>query len=191
MDRAPQDTRTSSLRDFEVLFRRNHRFLCMIALSYVKDPAVAEDLVQEFFVNYWQRRDLVKLQQSFEAYACRSVKNIAISWLRKEESAGRRLAGFIQPEYNDPEAEAALANERDALELRVMQMIDELPPERKKIFLLSTQGGQTYKQIAEQLGISVNTVKSQIVKAYATLRQKAGPLVYAFILFVLYSDTYK
>lgn len=171
-----------SFEAFEVLFRKNHKFLCMIAVNHVKDPFVAEDIVQEFFINFWQRQDKIKLHSSFEAYACRSIKYKSISWLRSQETAVKRISEYDYPSYEDPmEAEFKSADQAD-LELKILKLIDELPPERKKILLLSTTGNYTYAQIAEMLGISINTVKSQMVKAYASLRRKAGPILYGLIL---------
>lgn len=188
MNKNQKKTVSLGFESFEALFRRNHRFLCMIALKYVYDPYLAEDIVQDFFINYWQRREEIQLQYSFEAYACQSVKNKCISWLRKQESADRRLKHYSYPLSEDPVQLATEAFGKDALELRILQLIDELPPERKKIFLLSTTGNLSYAQIAEKLSISVNTVKTQIVKAYAFLRKKAGPFFYSLILYCLFSE---
>lgn len=171
-----------SFETLEVLFRKNHKFLCMIAVNHVKDPFVAEDIVQEFFINFWQRQDKIKLHSSFEAYACRSVKYKSISWLRSQEVASKRISDYDYPLFEDPMETAFRGADQADLELKILKLIDELPTERKKILLLSTTGNYTYAQIADLLGISINTVKSQMVKAYASLRHKAGPILFTMIL---------
>lgn len=186
MHRIENESEHLNQEAFEELFLKNHKFLCMIALKHVNDPYVAEDIVQEFFIDFWERRDVIQLHTSFEGYASRSVRNKAISWLRKNETAARRVNDYNFPVSEDPIELAGEAAHREDLELQILKLIDQLPPERKKIFLLSTAGNLTYAQIAESLGISINTVKTQIVKAYSFLRTNAGYLLPSFIL--LYSS---
>ncbi|SDK09564.1 sigma-70 family RNA polymerase sigma factor [Pedobacter hiemivivus] len=182
MERHQKKVEELNFETLEVLFRKNHKFLCMIAVNHVKDPFIAEDIVQEFFINFWERQDKIKLHTSFEAYACRSIKYKSISWLRSQETVIKRISEYDYPSYEDPMEAAFKAADEEGLELKILKLIDELPTERKRILLLSTTGNYTYAQIAEMLGISINTVKSQMVKAYASLRLKAGPILFSMIL---------
>ncbi|HTM99041.1 MAG TPA: sigma factor-like helix-turn-helix DNA-binding protein, partial [Pedobacter sp.] len=61
-----------------------------------------------------------------------------------------------------------------------IQVIKELPPERKKLFLMSNVLGLTYAEIAAKNNISINTVKTQIKKAYAYLRANMGDIISLF-----------
>ena len=155
---------------FIELFRKNHRFLYMIAMRYVQDQDVANDLVQDFFINYWEKRqDSVKV--SFEAYASRSIKNRCISYLRSKQTDNKRIDKFGAETYTEVDDEER-ARDLDTLRFLVFKAIDQLPPERKKIMLLNGKEGLSNQQIADQLGISTHTVKSQLVKGYAFIRQQ-------------------
>lgn len=167
------ERRRLNINKFEVLFRKNHKFLCMIAMDYVHDQFIAEDLVQEFFIDFWQRRDLINLTSSFEAYARRAVKYKSIDYLRKTATIEKRNAMLTILEEQD-----AIFEENKDLELqhqryiKIVEMIQSLPPDRRKIFMLHAMDKLSYNQIAEKQNISINTVKTQLKRAYAALRTK-------------------
>ncbi|ALL06787.1 hypothetical protein AQ505_15580 [Pedobacter sp. PACM 27299] len=168
-----EDRGALNIDEFEVLFRRNHKFLCMIAMDYVHDQFIAEDLVQEFFINYWQRKDLVKFSSSFEAYARRAVKYKSIDYLRKIATAQKRNTMLAISE-----AQLAIADDTEDQDLqqqryiKIIEMIQSLPEERRKVFMLHAMDKLSHAQIAEKQSISINTVKTQLRRAYAALRTK-------------------
>lgn len=167
-----EDRGALNIDEFEVLFRKNHKFLCMIAIDYVHDQFIAEDLVQEFFINYWQRRDLINLTTSFEAYARRAIKYKSIDYLRKTAIAEKRNTELTILE----EQQAILEEEDQELQhqryIKIIEMIQSLPPDRRKIFMLHAMEKLSYAQIAEKQSVSINTVKTQLKRAYNALRTK-------------------
>jgi RNA polymerase sigma-70 factor (family 1) len=162
-----------SINEFEVLFRKNHKFLCMVAMNYVHDQFIAEDVVQDFFINYWQRRDLLQLNTSFEAYARNAVKYKSIDYLRKTA-----IAEKLNTTLTIIEEQKVLHQEQEDQELqhqryiKIIEMIQSLPQERRNIFILHAMDKLSYTQIAEKQRISINTVKTQLRRAYTTLRSK-------------------
>lgn len=144
----------------------------MIAMHYVNDADAAEDIVQEFFIDFWEKRRDTPLKNSFEAYAVRAVKNQSISRIRSQNTQDKRLNQFGNETYTEIDDETSNFD-KEALQLEVLRLIEQLPPERKKILLMSAKDGLSNKEIAEKLELSINTVKSQIVKAYAFIRENA------------------
>lgn len=168
-----EDRGAINIDEFEVLFHKNHKFLCMLAMDYVHDQFIAEDLVQEFFINYWQRRELVKLNTSFEAYARRAVKYKSIDYLRKMATAQKHQTMLTISEeqlaiLEDPEAQ----DFQQQRYIKIVEMIQSLPEERRKIFMLHAVDKLSHAQIAAQQSISINTVKTQLRRAYTALRTK-------------------
>lgn len=161
-------------QQFISLFRRHYKFLCMIAMHYVHDEDTAEDIVQEFFIDYWENRRNTAVKVSFEAYAVRAIKNQSISALRSQNTQEKRLNQFGVETYSESEDETT-GVDKEVLQMEVLRLIDQLPPERKKILLMSSKAGLSNQEIADQLGISINTVKSQIHKAYAYIRENVKP----------------
>jgi len=156
---------------FEELFRTYYARLCGYALKYVWDKDQAEDIVQELFYAIWNKREAVVIKVSVEAYLFRSVRNSCLNYLKhlKVRDAHSEYATESSPSLSESSHELM-----EFLELQenIDAMVDLLPPERKKIFLLSRMEGLKYKDIAMQLDISVKTVEAQMGKALSFLREK-------------------
>lgn len=154
---------------FNLFFKAYAEQLYLYALAFVKDRAVAEDLVQEAFIYLWVHRDRISFRGSVYAYLLQSVKNACINYKAHEEVKEKYRQ--VVTEVNEPEDSEA---EWEALRQRVMAAIETLPPKCREIFILGAVEGLTYQQIAEQLGVSVNTVKTQMKFAYRKVKGQAG-----------------
>jgi len=170
------------------MFRQHYRFLCLVSFGIVKDQDAAEDIVQDFFLQLWQRRMELSSIISFQAYAARAVKNLSISHLRKEKqlpAADEQQLSALS-DKTDPLQEKEFLLAGEAMTAKVMQVVEMLPAERKKIFLLHVIERLSYAQIAERNHISQNTVKTQMKKAYAFLRERmAGDTLGLLLLSIL------
>ena len=163
--------------NIEELFRYNYRPLCMYALHYLHDTDSAEDIVQECFTTLWE-----KLEQGFpianrRAYLYMSVRNRCLDVLRKKG---------IETESLNPNDSYGIIDdddlqERSRIEASLWTAIDSLPGKCRQVFLMSKRDGLKYEEIAEELGLSVNTVRNQISKALNTLKSGARK-IYSFII---------
>jgi len=163
------------------MFRRHYKFLCLVAFGIVKDEDAAEDIVQDFFLNLWQRRAEVTLLLSFQAYATRAVKNRSISHLRKKQTISDEQLHVLADEADTFE-EKEIFPSGENITARVMEVVELLPSERKKIFLSHVIDRLSYAQIAEKNNISLNTVKTQMKKAYAFIRSRVADDALGLIL---------
>lgn len=165
---------------FSLLYDNYYQPLVHFAISIVEDAGVAEDIVQDFFVNFWLRKQYRKIDGGLEKYLYRSIKNNALISIRNSS----RRANIIEKLYrNDspfshPEAEA------DAFET-LHWWINRLPGERKKIFQLVYLEEKSYQEAADLLCISKNTVKTQIARSLQFLREHlpAPSIILQLILF--------
>ncbi len=166
----------------EELFKKNYPLLCLVSFSIVKDKDIAKDIVQDFFVSFWNKRDTISISTSFEAYARKSVKNLSLQYLKKKKRE-QRLNEIILIEVDKAEAPVDKPNINKKLD----ELIDQLPKKRKEIFLSVVVHGKSYAEIAKTNDISVNTVKTQMKRAYAFLRsyQKEDYITYFFIFLFL------
>lgn len=167
------------------MFRQHYRFLCLVAFRIVRDQAAAEDIVQDFYLRLWQRRMEVGEINAFQAYATRAVKNGAISFLRKQQTLSDEALSAI-PDDANPLEEKELFISSASMTAKVMEVVEQLPAERKKIFLLHVMDRLSYTQIAEQSNISVNTVKTQMKKAYAFVRERVSDDALGLILLAIW-----
>ena len=152
--------------DIELQFKENYELLLITSYTILKDKNIACDIVQDFFEYYINKNESIALKVSFQAYAVRAVKNMSYTFLRKT-SQERAL---LQNLPKETEVIDHPAMEVDPRELNLSRLMESLPPKRKKIFEASVINGHSYTEIAEANGISVNTVKTQIKRAYAFMR---------------------
>ena len=159
---------TISNREFEFQFKSLYKPLCLFALRYVEQADDAEDIVQQAFADVWDKNTAGEVIRDMKAYLYQAVRNRSLSWIA-QNNLTESTEEFPEVEAETEEERVALS-ERDA---RLWEAIDQLPTERKKIFLLSKRDGLKYQEIAEELGISIKTVENQIGKALKTLRETA------------------
>lgn len=175
--------------EFETMFRRNHQFLCAVAIQYVHDQFIAEDMVQDFFIDFWQRRHTIQLTTSFEAYARRAVKYKCIDFLRKSAVTEKRNLMLAALEKEQENADELENNEiRYRRYTKIVELIQKLPESRQNIFMMHAVNQMSYAEIAKKQNISINTVKTQLSRAYSALRNH---LILISIAFIHYQSIFK
>ncbi|WP_167018998.1 RNA polymerase sigma-70 factor [Chitinophaga sp. Cy-1792] len=171
---------------FEELFRTNYSFLCATAYAVVEDEATAKDIVQDFFLYCWDKRSMIQITKNFKSYATRAVRNACINYLKKRgKVVFNDPSSFMEEELPAPVDDKELQETRDAA---LWAAIGRLPLQRQRIFLLSNRDDLKYRDIADQLNISVNTVKTQIKLAYQFLRKECDWMIVFIILLLLFSE---
>lgn len=153
---------------FRGVIARYSDSLSTIAMILTGSPDLAREAVQDAFVQLWESRSTLDPTLGVHGYLKTVVRRRAIDLLRHERMHTRivdTLKRYENPAegvgYNAGEA----AVESSDLQQHVLAAIDALPPRCREIFLLNRQGGLTYAQIAEALGISVGTVRNQMSQA--------------------------
>lgn len=155
--------------DFDDLFRYNYRPLCLYALHYLQDIDMAEDIVQESYVALWEKLQEGVPLLNHKSYLYMTVRNRCLDHLRKKG---------IPAESLRPYDTYGIIDDNDALEssqaeARLWTAIDSLPEKCREVFILSKRDGLKYEEIAEELGLSVNTVRNQISKALKLIKEGA------------------
>lgn len=153
---------------FNLFFKEYMQHLYVYALAFVKERGVAEDIVQDVFIYLWTNRTKVVYTGSLYAYLLSAVKNACINYkvhLEVEEKYRKSMVDTQEPEGTEMEWEE--------LRQRVMLAVESLPPKCREIFILGAVQGLKYQEIADQLDISVNTVKTQMKFAYRKVKAQA------------------
>ena len=150
---------------FKTLFDRYHSRLYQYLFNIVKSREVAEELVMDVFLKLWMAREMMPQIENLDGFLFRVAYNKSIDFFRaaaKDSKFSELLWERIQTPA-DSQADTPLLLQE--FETKLREAIDLLPPQRKKIFNLSREEGLTHGQIAEELGISKNTVANTIVEA--------------------------
>lgn len=156
---------------FEQLYRRYSRRVYSLCLRILGNPADAEDVTQEVFLQLFRKLGTFRGDAAFTTWLHRMTVNAALMHLRKsvvrheEAQADEQIRGLTD----------ARAHERGALPLidriALERAIQQLPPGYRTVFVLHDVEGYEHEEIARMLGISVGTTKSQLHKARMKLRQ--------------------
>ncbi len=166
----------------ELLFKEYYKPLVVWSATFLNDTQRAEDVVQDFFVKLWEKSLADKLlPDTLKSYLFTSVRNLSLNQIDKIDPLTRAsdVAFHESPweEYDSFE---------DEVFRRVEAEIEKLPPRTREIIRCVYLKGMKYKEVAEELGISVATVNSLLVKALKILRQQADNkdeiAVYLFFL---------
>ncbi|MDD2438117.1 MAG: RNA polymerase sigma-70 factor [Massilibacteroides sp.] len=156
-------------------YARMRRF----ARRYVIFEEDAENIVQDVFLDLFERKEMYHSPVNMLAILFTSVKNKCIDYLRKQSLKQRTAEEFkeeyaiaLQMSLNSLEAfDSNMLSEED-IETILLKAIDALPEKCREIFMLSKLEGKKQKEIAQKLNISINTVETQMGIAYKKLREE-------------------
>ncbi|MBE0654910.1 MAG: RNA polymerase sigma-70 factor, partial [Bacteroidales bacterium] len=169
-----------NINAFEQLFHGYYNKVHYFARSLLNNREDAENLTQETFIALWENRQKLDDNTVIGRYLYKIARNLVMNHIRKKVSQ----QSYFEYVYNhSSNQDNSTQNEIDRAELEEMikKSIDQIPPRRKEIFLLSFEKGLTYKEIAERLSISENTVDTQIRNALNFLREKISKMFPLFI----------
>lgn len=154
---------------FSALFNTYRNDVYGYSISMLKTHVLAEEIVQDVFLNVWQHKERLNPSLSFKSYVFTITRNLTFNLISKVAN-NRKLKEEVfyksQQSYSPIEDKLAEAD----YEIIKKKAIDQLPPKRKIIFEMSRNEGMSYEEISKELNISVSTVKGQTSKALATLR---------------------
>lgn len=150
----------------------------------VKTEIDSEGLTQEVFIKLWESRFKLKKQDSFDSFLFTIAYNVAMSFLRKKASEVKYIEYVKSVQINAliPEFEKKIDLKKLNQELN--EAINDLPKRQKEVFKLKHFENLTYKQIAEKLKISVNTVENHMVKSHRYLKDKLEKNYLPVLLFI-------
>lgn len=169
---------------FEQVFKSHFKSLHSYACTIMREPLMAEEIVQNIFVKLWEKKEDITIRENISVYLYRAVHNESINYLRhlKVRSAYQSYAmrQNIQNEREKPAEKVVLGE----LEKKLEQALRELPEQCRTIFQLSRFEDLKYREIADRMGLSVKTIENQMGKALKILRLKLVDFL-PFILFII------
>ena len=164
-DLAVRRAQSGEVGAFEQLYRVHIGRVFAICRRLAGDPAVAEELAQEAFVQAWRHLGSYRPGTRFEAWLSRIAVNACLSDRR---SRGRREAQEAPAPEREPAAPPARSPE---LGLDLERAVDELPDAARTVFVLHDVEGWRHDEIATRLGVTTGTSKSQLHRARGLLRE--------------------
>jgi len=154
---------------FRKLYDRYSGGIYAVALKHLKQPQLAEDIVQNLFLKVWENRVSITGIQHFSSWLFTVSRNMIISTLRKkgtQETYLNYLRSQMEPCGESPELIYAQRNLRSL----IREATQELSPQQRLAFQLQRDEGLSYEDIGQQMGIATNTVKVHLYKANQFIR---------------------
>jgi RNA polymerase sigma-70 factor (family 1) len=171
----------------EILFQKYYSILCSHAVRFVYSREVAEDIVSDIFCKFWSDQIYLSINTSYRAYLFKAVRYRAYNYVKWE--LGKKDNTVLLEDFNH--CVSSLKPEQtmlyDELAGEIGHIIDTLPTQCKRVFLLSRFENKKYLEIATELGVSVKAVEAHISKALEILRKslKSKDLLALVILALL------
>lgn len=170
---------------FEILYERYFARLFNYAVAKTGDRFLAQEIVQELFINLWQQREKLTLTTSVEAYIFTTAKHLIIDQYRRESTRTRYQDAFInrQPLVSNQTEEQIQADElRETYE----RLLSQLPEKCRRVFTLSRQG-YSHREVARLEDIAQKTVEQHISRALRLLREHLPEhlILFIYLSFIL------
>ena len=164
--------------DFENFYITWYSRVKHFARDYVLSDEEAENITQDVFLDFYQKRDTLDFHINVIAYLFTSVKNRCIDYLRRklleQEAATKMQEDFdlsFRMKFDSLEAFDVDGLSEDIKDI-IEKALNALPERCREIFILSKLEGKKQKEIAEELNVSVKTIETQMTIAYKKLREE-------------------
>jgi RNA polymerase sigma-70 factor (ECF subfamily) len=158
---------------FEKFFKTYFKSLHAYAFTVLQDEIMAEEIVQQVFYKIWEKKEQFRVHSSVKAFLYKAVYNECLNYLKHQQHRLNHQNYVVYTSRNQASNEnAALRVELNELETRLHKAINELPEQCRNIFYMSRFDELKYREIADELGISIKTVEAQMGKALKVLRKK-------------------
>ncbi|MFA5330382.1 MAG: sigma-70 family RNA polymerase sigma factor [Prolixibacteraceae bacterium] len=153
--------------------------LWLWAVKNTRNESLAEELVSDCFIKLWDGRRKIIITKSLKSYLFLMLRNQIVSHARKSKHE------FVFGDGNLPDLpDEDELNSQDFYS-ELYAAIHKIPEQRRKILELAVFESQSYKEIAALLGISINTVKTQMGRAYQFLKEELDPKNFLLFHFFL------
>lgn len=176
-------TESEDLKAFELLYNEHYEALCRYSQRFVFDLDTSREIVQDVFISIWEKRRILLGGESLKPYLYRSVRNKCLDYLKhlkvKSEYEKMRIQEIQESSYNSFNTEDHPLDGLITKELKnaISSAIENLPPKCRKIFELSRYEGKKYREISEELNISVKTVETQMSRALKSIKQQLSGFI--------------
>jgi RNA polymerase sigma-70 factor (ECF subfamily) len=167
--------RSGNRESFAIIFHTYYEPLYQFAGKFVNDTQIAEDIVQNVFTQLWRERENRNIERNLKAYLYKMVYNHALNYIKREKrTISINETDMLSADSNDSPEELL---DRKELQLKVQQAIEKLPQKCGQIYRMKRYDHLRYNEIAEILGVSINTVKTQMKRALQSLLEQLEPFL--------------
>ena len=166
---------------FKKVFNHFYEELVIYANGYLFDKASSEDVVQEVFLHIWENTNAIHIKKSLKAYLYAMVRNKCLNVIKSVKITDH--SNFVELNINlipHSNTESLPVENKKMIYNHVLQIMDAMPVSMQEIFKMKFVNNYKYAEIADELGISVNTVKTQLKRAKFRINELVTSLLILF-----------
>lgn len=155
----------------KIIFERYKSILYQHAYRMLGNHDEAQDVVQDVFLNLWQKRVQLDVKSSLSSYMYQAVRNRILNLISHQQVIDR-YSESLKAFWKEGEYTTDHELREKELIAVIQREINTLPPKMRRIYLLSRRDDISYRQIAEREGISEKTVRNQVYNALQVLKSR-------------------
>jgi RNA polymerase sigma-70 factor (ECF subfamily) len=152
------------------LYNKYQKPLLHFTSGYIQDAYYREEIVQEFFMQLWIKRETIQIRRSLSSYLYRSIRNKILNHIRNQSTYKKY---FFLADLPDIRSEEDIHRGIDSSDLAkdIDHLLYQMPDKYKEVYVLRVRHRLTIKRTAQMLNRSINTVDKQIRKVIAVLQE--------------------
>jgi len=157
---------------YKTVFNRFYKELVIYANNFLFDQQASEDVVQDVFILLWENANTIDIRTSLKAYLFAMVRNKCLNYLKSIKiTDDLNLIDLNSMIVLDEDLDLTSEEEKSIVYNHILKVIDTFPDSMQEVFKLKFIENLSYNEIAEELNISVNTVKTQLQRAKTKISQ--------------------
>lgn len=169
------------VKAFENFYKDHYKSFFLAAVKYLNDTGVSQEVINDVFMKIWEDAGKLTIEGSLKSYVYRAVINRSINVLNKQKREFKHLKELT---YVQDEVYELRQIEENELKVTLYKAIEQLPDQCKRVFCMSRFDQMKQQEIADELGISIKTVKNHITRALKQLHGIPGEHWVLWVLFI-------
>jgi RNA polymerase sigma-70 factor (ECF subfamily) len=161
-----EEIRKGNRKVFQNFFNKNYKQFVSFGNNYLFDHQASEDIVQDLFIYIWENADTIHITSSLNSYMQTSIKNRCLNYLKSLKiTDDYKVLDFNISLITEHVFDSTSKEDKEIVYHQILKVVNTLPEKMQQIVRLKFLHGYKYKEIAEELDISINTVKTQLKRA--------------------------
>ncbi|KAA6333884.1 ECF RNA polymerase sigma factor SigW [termite gut metagenome] len=164
--------REGDIKTFEQVFRLYYPSLCLYACGITGRRDAAEEIVQELFYTLWKNRESLQIVRSLKMYLYGAVQKQSMKYFEHNNVRERYRQYVLSTETETSTSDPQKGMEYQELKEVIDRTLNKLPQRRYRIFQMHHTDGMKYREIAEELSLSMKTIEAEMTRTYRILREE-------------------
>ena len=163
--------RSKDIFAFEKFYKQYFKRYYIVAFKYTKLHEASQEIVHDTFLKIWNNASVLKITVSLESYVYRSVINACLNYIKREKRDSEHQQKFMI-EFNEIEEADEEPGRLENRLILIEHALGQLPPQCKKVMMMSKFQKLKQQEIADTLGISIKTVKNHLTYGFKKIREQ-------------------